>query len=118
MVAPLALRDPAIADILSFVPLGSFWRCPAHEAAGRADLVQQDLWPGALAIGVLLVLWIASLAHMLRPTRRVPRAAPPRVPGWFRRLLDPDRGDHAPAASPTGCATLGTGLHSPCCPSS
>lgn len=83
-VAPL--RDPAIAEALAALPLGSFWRAPAHEFAGRADLVQQDLLLGLLAIVVLALLWIASLRHMLRPTRRVARARAARVPGWFRRL--------------------------------
>lgn len=86
VVALAPLRDPVIADILASVPVGSFWRAPAHEFAGRADLVQQDLLLGALAVAVLALLWIASLRHMLRPTHRVPRARAARVPGWFRRL--------------------------------
>ena len=87
VVAALApLRAPELTEWLSALPLGSFWRAPAHEFAGRADLVQQDLLLGAVAVFVLAVLWIASLDHMLRPTRRVARAREALVPGWFRRL--------------------------------
>lgn len=80
------LRDPLITEALTYLPLGSFWRAPAHEFLGRGDLAQQDLLLGALAIVVLAALWIASLVHMLRPTRRVARERAAHVPGWFRRL--------------------------------
>ncbi len=80
------LRAPAITEWMSVLPLGSFWRAPAHEFAGRSDLVEQDLLLGGVAILVLGALWIASLRFMLRPTRRVPRERAALVPGWFRRL--------------------------------
>lgn len=87
VVAGLApLRAPAITEWLTVLPLGSFWRAPAHEFAGRPDLVEQDLLLGALAIGVLGALWIASLRYMLRPTRRIVLERAALVPGWFRRL--------------------------------
>lgn len=84
VLAPL--RDPLIADTLTVLPLGAFWRAPSHEAAGDAALVQQDLGLGALTILVLALLWVASLAYQLRPTRRIPRERAALVPGWFRRL--------------------------------
>lgn len=84
VLAPL--RAPVITETLAALPVGAFWRAPGHDLAGRADLVQQDLLLGALAILVLAALWIASLRYMLRPTRRVPRERAARVPGWFRRL--------------------------------
>lgn len=83
-VAPL--RDPAIADALTALPLGAFWRAPSHQAAGDAALVQQDFALGAVTVLVLLLAWLASLAFQLRPTRRRPRARAALVPGWFRRL--------------------------------
>ena len=83
-VAPL--RDPAIADTLTALPLGAFWRAPSHEAAGDAALVDQDFALGAVTILVLLLVWICSLAFQLRPTRRRPQARAALVPGWFRRL--------------------------------
>jgi ABC-2 type transport system permease protein len=86
VVALAPLRAPVIADTLTFLPLGAFWRVPAHEATADPLLVQQDLGLGALTILVLLLLWVASLAYQLRPTRRVPRERAARVPGWFRRL--------------------------------
>jgi len=87
VVAALApLRAPAIAEWLSVLPLGTFWRAPAHASVGRPDVVEQDLLLGVVALVVLAVLWIASLRHMLRPTRRVARARVALVPGWFRRL--------------------------------
>jgi ABC-2 type transport system permease protein len=86
VVALAPLRSPAIADTLTALPLGAFWRAPSHQAAGDAALVQQDLGLGALTIVVLLFVWIATLAYQLRPTRRIPRARAARVPGWFRRL--------------------------------
>jgi ABC-2 type transport system permease protein len=86
VLALAPLRDPAIADTLTALPLGAFWRAPSHQAAGDAALVQQDLGLGVLTILVLLVVWLASLAFQLRPTRRRPRARAALVPGWFRRL--------------------------------
>jgi ABC-2 type transport system permease protein len=78
------LRNPAIADTLSFLPLGAFWRLPVH--AGDEALVQNDLALGVLTIAVLAILWIMSLAYSLRATRRIPQARAALVPGWFRRL--------------------------------
>lgn len=87
VVAALApLRAPELTEFLTALPLGSFWRAPAHEFAGRPDLVEQDLLLGAFAIVVLGALWIGSLNVMLRPTRRVARERAAHVPGWFRRL--------------------------------
>lgn len=86
VVALAPLRDPAITDTLTVLPLGAFWRAPSHQAAGDAALVGQDFALGALTIGVLALLWIASLAYQLRPTRRIPRERAALVPGWFRRL--------------------------------
>ncbi len=86
VVALAPLRDPAITDTLTALPLGAFWRAPSHEAAGDAALVEQDFALGALTIAVLAVVWIASLAYQLRPTRRIPRERAALVPGWFRRL--------------------------------
>lgn len=84
VLAPL--RDPAIADTITALPIGAFWRVPAHESAGEFALVEQDLVLGLVAVVVLLAVWLISLGHMLRPTRRVPRQRAARVPGWFRRL--------------------------------
>ena len=84
VLAPL--RDPAITDWLTWLPIGSFWRVPGHESTGEAALAQQDLVLGGVAILVLLVVWLVSLRHMLRPTRRVPRERAALVPGWFRRM--------------------------------
>jgi len=86
VLALAPLRSPLIAETLSYVPVGAFWRAPAHAFAERPDLVQQDLALGALAIAALAGLWIASLVYMLRPTRRVARERVALVPGWFRRL--------------------------------
>jgi ABC-2 type transport system permease protein len=86
VVASAPLRDPAITDALTALPIGAFWRTPSHEAVGDSVLVEQDLWLGVLTIVVLASLWIASLAYQLRPTRRVPREREALVPGWFRRL--------------------------------
>lgn len=86
LLALAPLRAPAIADTLSASPLGAFWRAPSHSAAGDADIVGQDFALGAVGIGVLALLWVASLAVQLRPTRRIPRARAASVPGWFRRL--------------------------------
>lgn len=86
VVATAPLRDPAIAEALTRLPLGAFWRAPSHEAAGDASLVEQDMWLGALTIAALAIVWLISLAFLLRPTRRVPRKRAARVPGWFRRL--------------------------------
>jgi ABC-2 type transport system permease protein len=86
IVATAPLRDPAIVDALTALPIGAFWRAPSHQAAGDAALVEQDLWLGGLTILVLALLWVASLGYQLRPTRRVPRARDALVPGWFRWL--------------------------------
>lgn len=86
VVALAPLRSPAIAETLGVLPLGAFWRAPSHEAAGDSALVQQDFGLGALTIVVLLLVWVATLAYQLRPTRRRPRARVALVPGWFRRL--------------------------------
>lgn len=86
VVALAPLRDPVIADTLTALPLGAFWRAPSHQAAGDAALVSQDYALGALTIAVLVLTWIASLAYQLRPTRRIPRERDALVPGWFRRL--------------------------------
>jgi ABC-2 type transport system permease protein len=87
VVAALApLRAPEITEWITVFPVGAFWRAPAHEFAGRADLVEQDLLLGGFAIVALGALWITSLRYMLRPTRRVARARAAHVPGWFRRL--------------------------------
>lgn len=86
VVALTPLRDPAITDTLTMLPLGAFWRAPSHEAAGDAALVSQDFALGVLTIAALTLVWIVSLAYQLRPTRRVPRARAALVPGWFRRL--------------------------------
>jgi ABC-2 type transport system permease protein len=86
VVALGPLRDPVITDTLTVLPLGAFWRAPSHEAAGDGGLVQQDLGLGALTIAVLALVWVASLAYQLRPTRRVPRERGAMTPGWFRRL--------------------------------
>jgi ABC-2 type transport system permease protein len=86
VVALAPLRSPAIADTLTGLPLGAFWRAPSHQAAGDTALVQQDFGLGVLTIAALLFVWIATLAYQLRPTRRRPRARVALVPGWFRRL--------------------------------
>jgi ABC-2 type transport system permease protein len=86
VLALAPLRDPAITDTLTALPLGAFWRAPSHQAAGDAALVQQDLGLGVLTILVLLLVWLATLRFQLRPTRRRPRARAALVPGWFRRL--------------------------------
>lgn len=86
VVALAPLRDPAITDTLTALPLGAFWRAPSHEAAGDLALVNQDFGLGALTILVLALVWVAALAFQLRPTRRVPRERAALVPGWFRRL--------------------------------
>jgi ABC-2 type transport system permease protein len=78
------LRSPAIADTLSALPLGAFWRLPMHD--GDDVLVRHDLGLGALTIAGLALLWILSLAYSLRPTRRIPRERAALVPGWFRRM--------------------------------
>jgi ABC-2 type transport system permease protein len=78
------LRNPAIADALSALPLGTFWRLPVH--ANDEALRQQDLALGTIAIAVLALVWILSLAYSLRPTRRIPQERAALVPGWFRRL--------------------------------
>jgi len=78
------LRNPLIADALSVLPLGSFWRLPVH--AGDEVLQQHDLALGVMAIAVLALLWILSLAYSLQPTRRIPQERGTHVPGWFRRL--------------------------------
>jgi ABC-2 type transport system permease protein len=83
-VAPL--RNAAITDTLTALPLGAFWRAPSHQAVGDTALVQQDLGLGILTILALMLVWIASLAFQLRPTRRRPRERAALVPGWFRRL--------------------------------
>lgn len=83
-IAPL--RAPLIADILTTLPLGAFWRAPSHAAAGDDALVEQDLGLGLVAILALLFVWLCSLAYQLRPTRRRPRTRAALVPGWFRRL--------------------------------
>jgi ABC-2 type transport system permease protein len=80
------LRDPAITEALTRLPIGAFWRAPSHEAVGDTVLVEQDLWLGGATIAALAVLWIISLAFLLRPTRRIPQKRAARVPGWFRRL--------------------------------
>jgi len=85
-VALAPLRSPVIADTLTALPLGAFWRTPSHQAAGDTALVQQDLGLGALTVIVLLLVWVSTLAYQLRPTRRRPRARVALVPGWFRRL--------------------------------
>lgn len=84
--ATAPLRDPAIVDTLTSLPIGTFWRVPSHLAAGDDLLVQQDLLLGALTIAALALVWIASLRYQLRPTRRIPRERAALVPGWFRRL--------------------------------
>lgn len=86
VVATAPLRDPAIAEALTRLPIGAFWRAPSHAAAGETALVEQDLWLGGLAIGALALGWVASLAFLLRATRRIPRKRAARMPGWFRRL--------------------------------
>jgi ABC-2 type transport system permease protein len=86
VVATAPLRDPAIAEVLTRLPLGAFWRAPSHEAAGDAALLEQDLWLGGLTIAALALVWLISLAFLLRPTRRIPQKTAARVPGWFRRL--------------------------------
>jgi ABC-2 type transport system permease protein len=86
VVATAPLRDPAIAEMLTRLPLGAFWRAPSHEAAGDAALLEQDLWLGGLTIAALALVWLISLAFLLRPTRRIPQKRAARVPGWFRRL--------------------------------
>jgi ABC-2 type transport system permease protein len=86
VVASAPLRDPAIAEVLTRLPLGAFWRAPSHEAAGDAALLEQDLWLGVLTIAALALVWLISLAFLLRPTRRIPQERAARVPGWFRRL--------------------------------
>jgi ABC-2 type transport system permease protein len=86
VVATAPLRDPAITEALTRLPIGAFWRTPSHQAAGETALVEQDLWLGGLAIGALALVWIVSLAFLLRPTRRIPQKRAARVPGWFRRL--------------------------------
>jgi len=78
------LRNPLIADTLSALPLGAFWRLPVH--AGDEVLFQQDLALGVLTIAALAILWMVSLAYSLRPTRRIPQKRAALVPGWFRRL--------------------------------
>jgi ABC-2 type transport system permease protein len=86
VVASAPLRDPAIAEALTRLPIGAFWRAPSHEAAGDVALVEQDLWLGGAAIAALALVWFVSLALLLRPTRRIPQKRAARVPGWFRRL--------------------------------
>jgi ABC-2 type transport system permease protein len=86
VVALAPLRDPAITDTLTALPLGAFWRAPSHQAAGDFALVQQDFALGVLTILVLLVVWLGTLGFQLRPTRRRPRVRAALVPGWFRRL--------------------------------
>jgi ABC-2 type transport system permease protein len=86
VVALTPLRDPAITDALTVLPLGAFWRAPSHQASGDTALVDQDLGLGALTIGVLALTWVISLAYQLRPTRRVRGERTMSVPGWFGRL--------------------------------
>jgi ABC-2 type transport system permease protein len=86
VLASAPLRSPAITDTITALPLGAFWRAPSHEAVGDDLLVQQDLGLGALTVGVLILVWVATLAYQLRPTRRRPRQRVALVPGWFRRL--------------------------------
>jgi ABC-2 type transport system permease protein len=86
VVVSAPLRDPAITEALTRLPIGAFWRAPSHEAAGDTALVEQDLWLGGATIAALALVWIISLAFLLRPTRRIPQARAARVPGWFRRL--------------------------------
>ncbi|HWH98304.1 MAG TPA: hypothetical protein VNS80_08040, partial [Pseudolysinimonas sp.] len=86
VVALAPLRQPAITDTLTMLPLGAFWRAPSHEAAGDAALVNQDFGLGALTILALMLVWVISLAFQLRPTRRIPLERAAFVPGWFHRL--------------------------------
>lgn len=86
VIAVAPLRDPLIAETLTGLPLGAFWRAPSHQAAGDTALVSQDVALGVLTIVVLLVVWLGTLAFQLRATRRRPRERAAFVPGWFRRL--------------------------------
>jgi ABC-2 type transport system permease protein len=86
VLASAPLRSPAITDTITALPLGAFWRAPSHEVVGDELLVQQDLGLGALTVGALILVWVATLAYQLRPTRRRPRQRAALVPGWFRRL--------------------------------
>jgi ABC-2 type transport system permease protein len=86
VTATAPLRDPAITDALTALPIGAFWRTPSHEAVRDSALVEQDLWLGVVTIIVLASLWLASVAYQLRPTRRVPREREALVPAWFRQL--------------------------------
>jgi ABC-2 type transport system permease protein len=86
VIAVAPLRDPLIAETLTGLPLGAFWRAPSHQAAGDTALVTQDVALGVLTIVVLLVVWLGTLAFQLRATRRRPRQREALVPGWFRRL--------------------------------
>jgi ABC-2 type transport system permease protein len=86
VVASRPLRDPAITEVLSSLPLGVFWRVPSYQAAGEYARVDEQLWLGAGVIAVLVLAWIVSLVAMLQATRRIPRERAALVPGWFRRL--------------------------------
>lgn len=86
VLALAPLRLPQISDTLMLLPVGAFWRVPLHAHSGDAVLLQQDLTLGILAIVVLFVVWLGTLHHMLRPTRRVRRERAALVPGWFRRF--------------------------------
>ncbi|MGB3910630.1 MAG: hypothetical protein WBL06_09190 [Pseudolysinimonas sp.] len=86
VVVSAPLRDPAIAEALTRLPIGAFWRAPSHDAAGDTALLEQDLWLGGVTIAALALVWIISLGFLLRPTRRIPQKPAARVPGWFRRL--------------------------------
>ncbi|MEO5535763.1 MAG: hypothetical protein ABIR17_11610 [Pseudolysinimonas sp.] len=86
VLALAPLRDPRISAALDSSPIGALWRAPLHQSEGRADLAQQDFGIGVLMIAVLAAVWFATLAHALRPTRRIRRERAARVPGRFRAL--------------------------------
>lgn len=86
VLALAPLRDPRISATIESTPVGALWRAPMHQAQGQLTLAQQDFGVAVLAIAVLAIVWLATLAYALRPTRRIPRERAALVPGWFRAL--------------------------------
>jgi ABC-2 type transport system permease protein len=77
-----------VPEVLADTPFGALWAAPGYASTtvGAPDAAWSLLGFSSLLVIVLFIVWIATIAMPLRPTRRQPGPRRTRVPGWFARF--------------------------------
>lgn len=89
-VAPFArllapIHADHLADLLAGSPLAALWGAQTLAVGGFGDPAAA-VWIGVGVVLMLALIWWASVAAALRPTRRLQFGRTRRVPAWFRGL--------------------------------